>query len=102
MEKESYKVQYRNGKKHGKEQLFSENGKVLGEGEFKEGVPLGKHWRNARKWTASLYRPFDQQGKLLEPILEFTDQGQKIAEYFLVGEKRKGVSHLVSRWKTEK
>ncbi len=63
--KESYKVQYKNGKKQGKEQIFSEEGKVLGEGEFREGVPLGKHWLNAPNGQQIYRASFDLQGNLL-------------------------------------
>ena len=88
--KESYKVQYKNGKKQGKEQFFASNGKLLGEGEYKEGTPFGKHYRNAENGTQVYLAQFDGEGKLLLPVQEFNPAGKKIAEYLFVGDKRHG------------
>lgn len=79
--KEAYKVSYKQGKKEGKEQFFSLTGELLGEGLYKGGVPRGKHEKKTPQGTLIYQAVYDEEGKLLEPIREFSDQGIKIAEY---------------------
>ena len=88
--KESYRVSYRSGLKHGKERTFGEDGQLLGEGLFNEGVAMGRHWRNHPNGTLAFQAQFDKQGQLLEPVLEFNDQAQKLREFFFVGERLEG------------
>ena len=88
--KESYRVSYRNGLKNGKERTFGEDGQLLGEGLFNEGIPMGRHWRNHPGGALAFQAQFDKQGQLLEPVTEFNEQGQKLREFFFVGEKLEG------------
>lgn len=80
-ERQSYHVQYVNGKKDGIERWFSSNGRVAGEGEYVQGKMIGKHWKKHENGTLSFLATFDTKGALKEPIREFDDNGQKIAEY---------------------
>jgi uncharacterized protein len=86
--KESYRMLYKNGKKQGKEQFFSDRGDLLGEGEFDRGVPKGKHWRNHPNGAAAFLAKYDQAGTLLEPIGEWNENAVKTAEYTLVDNAR--------------
>lgn len=88
--KEAYKMQYKNGKKQGKELFLDGAGNLLGEGEYKEGIAIGKHWRNAEGGGLVFLANYDKEGVLLAPIQEFYAHGQKSAEYFLVEDKRHG------------
>ncbi len=88
--KESYRVLYKDGKKQGKEQFFDSTGKVIGEGLYKDGVPVGKHYRNSEKGAPLFVASYDDQGTLLSPILEFSEEGQKLSEYFLKDGERDG------------
>ncbi|HEY2810123.1 MAG TPA: toxin-antitoxin system YwqK family antitoxin [Rhabdochlamydiaceae bacterium] len=86
--KEQHKIHYKNGKKQGKEQLFSAEGKLLGEGEYNEDMPTGKHWRTAENGHLIYLAHFDKAGNSTEPITEYNEQGQKIAEYHLLNKQR--------------
>ncbi len=44
--KEAHKMTFKEGKKEGKELFYSAEGKLAGEGEYRAGVPVGKHWRD--------------------------------------------------------
>lgn len=88
--KESYKVLYKNGKKQGKEQFFGEEGTLLGEGEYKEGVPHGKHWRNNPTGTPLFLASYDGKGNPLGPVEEFSELGVKVAQYFLKDGQKEG------------
>ena len=68
--KEIYKVAYKSGKKDGKEQFFSTAGKLLGEGKFQVGIPIGKHWRNYEDKTPAFIAIHDLNGVLKEPVKE--------------------------------
>ena len=84
--KESYRMQYKNGQKHGKERFFSEDGKLIGEGEYNFGTKTGRHWKvhlNGKNAYLALY---DDKGTLLQPIVEFYDNGQKSMEDFVNGD----------------
>ena len=88
--KESYKVQYKKGKKQGKEQFFTSQGKLAGEGLYKEGIPVGVHERKSEEGTLVYLAKYDNEGHLLEPIQEFSPKGIKIAQYRIVDGKREG------------
>ncbi len=88
--KESYKVVYRKGQKQGKEQYFAEDGRLIGEGEYKEGQKIGKHWKNHANGKIAYLAIYDANGKLVEPIVEYSADGQKLAEYSLVDDARQG------------
>ncbi len=87
---ESYKVAYKEGLKEGKERFFSTEGKLLGEGDYRQGKPVGKHWRKAENGVQILAAHFDEQGNTIEPIIEYNEEGQKIARYFLLDDKNHG------------
>lgn len=88
--KESYKVRFRDGKMHGTEQFFADDGKLIGEGEYVLGVPKGTHWRNHPNGKSAYSAKYNSEGKLLEPIVKYNEAGQKIAEYYLVDDKYDG------------
>ncbi len=81
--REAYKVSYKNGKKEGKEIFLSFDGKILGEGEYREGIPFGKHWRNHENGAMAFLALFDEKGVLLGPIEEWGEDGVRLAHYFL-------------------
>ena len=80
-ERESYHVRYDQGKKHGKEEWFSIDGKLMGECEYTQGKNIGKHWKKHSNGTISFLATYDRKGRLKEPIREFAENGQRIAEY---------------------
>jgi len=93
--KEIYRVQYKNGVKVGKELYFGEDGALLGQGVFDLGAPQGKHWRNHPNGALASLAEYDSQGRLLGPITEFDENGQKIREYSVQNEKLEG---LYTEW----
>lgn len=88
--KESYKVAYKEGKRDGRELFFSQEGKLLGEGFYQLGLPTGKHWRNHENGNLAFSAEFDDQGKLLRPIEEFYENGNRKASYTFVDQKLHG------------
>ena len=88
--RESYKVPYFEGKKHGKEQFFNEDGTLLGEGKFERGKKIGKHWKNHDPSTLSYVAMYDNEGNLLEPIKEYDEHGTMVAKYSLIGDQYDG------------
>ncbi len=88
--KESYRVSYQNGKKQGREQFFSDKGALIGEGNYQSGIPKGTHWKKHLNGKEAFLAKYDETGTLLEPILIWNEQGQKIAEYSLLGEVQDG------------
>src|SRR3989344_8243216 len=88
--KESYRLSYKNGKKEGKEQFFSEEGVLLGEGLFQKGRAIGRHYREYANGNLAYLAEFDGEGTLLEPIAEFNEDGQKIRQFFSQGDKLEG------------
>ncbi|HSX04312.1 MAG TPA: hypothetical protein VLG76_06245 [Rhabdochlamydiaceae bacterium] len=86
----SHSLSFKDGKKEGLEQYFSKQGKVIGEGKYKNGIKIGKHWKNHENGKPAFAALYDLEGNLLEPIVEYGEEGQKIAEYFIAGDKREG------------
>lgn len=80
-ERQSYHVRFVDGKKHGKEEWFSSDGKLTGESEFEHGKNVGKHWKKHPNGTLAYMATYDKKGRLKEPAREFNENGQKIAEY---------------------
>ncbi len=74
-------VCYVEGKKEGVESWFTEEGKLAGEGHYKHGMCLGKHWKNHPNGQPAYLALYDKKGALQEPILEWDEAGTKIAEY---------------------
>ncbi|RDD44957.1 hypothetical protein TrispH2_003210 [Trichoplax sp. H2] len=75
-ERQSYQVRYVNGKKEGMEKCFNSS-----EGEYVDGKMVGKHWKKHENGTMAFLATYDKKGLLKEPIREFDENGQKIAEY---------------------
>ncbi|MCI0382332.1 MAG: hypothetical protein L0207_04700 [Chlamydiae bacterium] len=91
--KESYRVFYKNGQKQGEEVYYSTEGKIIGKGEYRNGDRIGDHWRNHPNGKPLVIAHYDKKGKLLEPIVEFNEEGQKIGEYtvaIMAGKEDKG------------
>ncbi len=88
--KESYKVRFRDGKKHGKEQFFSIKGELTGEGEYIVGIAQGVHWRKHENGNQAFRASYDKEGELLEPIVIYSQEGHKKIEYSLLGDVRDG------------
>lgn len=82
-ESESYRVNFQNGKKHGKEVWLIDTGRLIGEGFYVEGKKVGKHWKEHENGTMAFLADYDQEGHLKEAVRLFDEQGQKTAEYFL-------------------
>lgn len=79
--KEAYKVQYKAGKKQGKEQFFGAEGQLLGEGLYHQGTPQGDHERRTEGGVLVYSAHYRSDGTLTQPIQEFSPQGIKLAEY---------------------
>ena len=88
--KESYKVRLRDGKPHGTEQYFAEDGKQIGGGEFALGISQGTHWRNHPNGKLAFSAKYNQDGELLEPIVKYNAEGQKISQYLLIKDQPDG------------
>ncbi len=87
---------YKEGKKEGKERFYAEDGLLLGEGEYKKGKPIGKHWRNHSSKEPAYLALYDNKGKLLQPICEYATGHRKTAEYSLEDEKVHGLFRVWS------
>jgi len=79
--KESFKVSYKNGKKVGLELTFSEENTLVGEGEYADGVPIGKHYLNNNSGNLKYLAQYNHLGVLEKPIAEYDDSNNKIVEY---------------------
>ncbi|MGH7890058.1 MAG: toxin-antitoxin system YwqK family antitoxin, partial [Thermodesulfobacteriota bacterium] len=88
--KEAYKISYKNGKKEGKELFYATDGKLVGEGEYREGASIGKHWRSHENGTQGFLAIYNDSGDLLQPIQEWSAEGQKVGEYFVKDDKVDG------------
>jgi antitoxin component YwqK of YwqJK toxin-antitoxin module len=88
--KESYRVNYKNGKKDGREQAWDEAGVTLAEGQFQDGVAVGRHWRNHLNQKRAFEALFDQSGKLLKPTREFNEQGVLVRSFSMEEEEKNG------------
>lgn len=88
--KESYRVNYKDGKKQGKECFFSSSGEILGEGEYRDGQPIGKIWRKHANGKMAYTALYNKESVLEGPATEFFESGQKYKEYYLVGDKLDG------------
>jgi antitoxin component YwqK of YwqJK toxin-antitoxin module len=88
--KESFRTAYKNGKKHGKDLYDSSQGKVIGECEFSEGIPVGKHWINYENGNAAYLANYDRKGALVEPAKVFLENGHIKAEVFFKDGERDG------------
>ena len=82
-ERQSYHACYVNGQIDGMEQWFSSDGKVVGESEHVQGKKVGKHWKKHENGTMAYLATYDKKGRLKEPIREFDENGQRVAEYSL-------------------
>ncbi|MEM7175742.1 MAG: hypothetical protein AAF443_07445 [Chlamydiota bacterium] len=79
--KKKYFAFYIDGEKHGSEKWFDREGADLGESQYNRGLKIGKHWKKHANGKMAYLAIYDQQGNLKEPILEFNEEGQKVAEY---------------------
>ncbi|OGN56669.1 MAG: hypothetical protein A3D96_06005 [Chlamydiae bacterium RIFCSPHIGHO2_12_FULL_44_59] len=87
---EKYRLFYKNGKKDGKEQFFNDQGALLGEGEYLDGAPKNRHWRTHLNGALAYQANFNSDGVLLEPIVEYNEDGQKLREFFVLGDRFNG------------
>ena len=78
-----YQVHYVAGKKEGKEQYFSEEGEVLGGGEYKNGRPINSHTLKFSNGLFERIANFDKESRLVKPVEEFYPSGQLKARYGL-------------------
>ncbi|MCH9630111.1 MAG: hypothetical protein S4CHLAM37_01040 [Chlamydiia bacterium] len=88
--RESYKVPYYEGKKHGKEQFFDEDGIAIGEGKYEKGKKVSKHWKNHDKSTLAFLAVYDKEGTLVEPIKEYDINGSLVAKYSMIEDQYDG------------
>ena len=79
-------VCYVKGEKEGTESWFDEEGKLAGQGHYKRDMSYGKHWKNHSNGQPAYLALYDKKGVLQEPILEWNEKGQKIAEYTIDSE----------------
>lgn len=77
----AYSVHYVQGKKNGLESTYSDKGEVLAEGNWKQGVPYGRHFVKDINGTLRYVAVYSELGKLEEPIKEYTAQGALFSEY---------------------
>ena len=88
--KESYRVLYENGKQQGTEQFFGEDGAVVGQGEYWDGVPVGEHTMKYANGALERVAKYDAKGALKEPVVEYYENGNKRAEYFRIDDHYEG------------
>jgi uncharacterized protein len=88
--KESYKVSYQAGLKKGKEKYFDEKGKLIGEGEYREGVKIGRHWKDHLNGQPALRAEYTKEGEMIAPAAEYDEHGFVIREFTLVGDEYDG------------
>lgn len=88
--KEQYRAFYADGKKHGFERLLAIDGKILFEGEFKHGKPIGLHLKKDISGRVIFTATFDETGRTLEAAEEFFVTGLPKAEYFLIDDMLEG------------
>ncbi len=88
--KEEYRVHFKEGKKDGKEQFFSEEGKRLGEGLWDLGIAKGKHYRHFASGKVAYLAEFDRNGNLKEPIVEYDEKGTLLKKFSLKDAKLDG------------
>ena len=70
----------------GKCQEYGKNGEILGGGEFIKGIPIGIHFRNSESGQSLYKAEYDKNGKLLDYITQYNDKGILIAKFFKEGE----------------
>ena len=79
--REIYKVNYKNGAKVGLETTYSDLQDLIGEGEYSNGKPIGKHYLKNQVGILIYQAHFDEKGFLKEPILTFYETGEKKEQY---------------------
>jgi len=84
--KKSYET-YIDDKLHGKSVEYEESGKIVASGEFCHGVAIFEHIRKSSNGKILYIANYDQEGKLLEDIKEFNEEGLLIAKYFKENEQ---------------
>lgn len=97
--KESYKVNYKQGKKVGTERYYAKTSSLIGEGEYANGVPIHTHYKKNEDEQIIYLAHYDRFGSLQKPILEFFDSGQKKREY---SKDSKGLQGPFLEWNEEK
>lgn len=78
--KESYTAIYKEGRKDGDERWFDSEGAALGGGKFVHDKPVGVHTRYHSPEVMAKQATYDAQGRLKEPIAEWTKKGQKASD----------------------
>ncbi len=90
--KEAHRLSYQEGKRHGKEQFFAEDGTVLGEGTYVLGKAVGKHWRNHPDGGLAYLAEFDSEGVLQGTVTEYNEEGQKVREFYVADDQLQGLA----------
>ncbi|MBM3200892.1 MAG: toxin-antitoxin system YwqK family antitoxin [Chlamydiae bacterium] len=88
--KEKEHIEYKDGQFHGTNRAFSSEGVLIAEGAFDKGMPVGKHWKKHANGKLAYVAIYDKKGKLKEPIVEFNENGQKIAQYYVQNKELHG------------
>lgn len=91
-------VEFVDGKKQGREEFFSSQGKNLGGGLFAGGVPVGHHYRLYENGTLAFEGRFDEVGESKEPVRDFYENG-KVKEAFSLTPR--GLEGEYQAWSSE-
>ena len=79
----AHSIPFLEGKKHGNEQSFSEDGTPLSSGEYSKGIPCGVHKRYDSNGNLALIAEYKFDGDLVKAAQEFDSEGRKRLEYTL-------------------
>jgi antitoxin component YwqK of YwqJK toxin-antitoxin module len=79
--KERQRIFFKDGKIHGQITTRSSDGKVVGEAQFKEGVPYGRHFLKHENGQIAFVADYDDKGEVDGFIHEYTDAGQLVGKY---------------------
>jgi len=82
---ETFHVNYVRGQKQGLEKSLN------AEGDYDQGVAVGDHTRKHSNGKIAYFARYDKQGKLLQPIVEYDDNGFKRLEYVEVDGLLQGI-----------
>ncbi len=81
--KVAYRLKYKEGEKLGQKQFFDRQGVCNGGGKYQGGVPIGEHVERYDNGQLKRVARYSMQGTLLEPVVEYVEEGDLLRSYFL-------------------
>lgn len=79
--KERQRVTFRNGKIDGSIVTKNSDGQVIGQAQFKEGIPFGRHFLNHENGNIAFEGEYDDEGKIIGFIREYNETGLMVSKY---------------------